>query len=89
MSASVDIRSRIAAQELGPAGLTRQIARPQPHLRCPTCKSILYARRHKLCGVCGEALPQTMLFSDAESFRIKSMLTKEQQRHRNWLVRAG
>jgi hypothetical protein len=67
--------------------LVRFIARPRPQLRCPTCRSIIYTRRHRLCGVCGEELPVSHLFSVPEAQRVKHTLVIEQQRHRTWLSR--
>jgi hypothetical protein len=31
--------------------------------KCPKCGSIIYSRRNVLCGVCGERLPQELLFT--------------------------
>jgi hypothetical protein len=67
--------------------LVRQVARPRPELRCPRCDSILYARRHKLCGVCGEELPAALLFSAAEASRVRETLVAERQKHRAWIDR--
>jgi hypothetical protein len=66
----------------------RQIVRPQPQLRCPGCDSILYTRRHPLCGVCGEELPREILFTAEEAARVGSMMEVERQKHRAWMSRA-
>ncbi|MBM3840330.1 MAG: hypothetical protein FJ398_20680 [Verrucomicrobia bacterium] len=52
---------------------------------CPHCGSIVYSRRHKLCGLCGRDLPEEFLFSSAESQRLESLLRIEQARHRAWM----
>ena len=57
--------------------------------RCPTCHSIIYSRRHQLCGVCGRPLPEQCLFPVSEALRIQGLLTTEKQRHRQWLARAS
>ena len=89
MTARLDIRWREEAwteQALG-LNLVRHVARPQPHLRCPECDSIVYTRRHKRCGVCGEDLPEAMLFTAMEASRIKELVRTEQQKHRDWMSR--
>jgi hypothetical protein len=61
----------------------------QSERRCPACNSLVYSRRHKLCGLCGEALPPACIFSDAEAHSIEMRLNEERQRHRQWLHRFG
>lgn len=40
----------------------------QPQERhCPSCGSIVYTPRHRLCGACGEALPEDCLFTVGEA----------------------
>ena len=70
-------------------GLSRHISRPKPHLRCPKCRSILYTRRHPKCGVCENELPEDLLFSATEAERIKALMIVEQEKHRDWLAKAG
>ena len=65
--------------------LTRHIVPPQPRVRCPECHSIVYSRRHPLCGVCGAELPPQLLFSDMESARVAALLKAERERHREWM----
>jgi hypothetical protein len=67
--------------------LVRNFTQAKSHLRCPECHSILYTRRHKLCGVCGNELPEQFLFSPAEASRLNELLRTEQQRHRAWMNR--
>ncbi len=56
--------------------------------RCPSCNSLVYSRRHKRCGVCGQALPASCLFSPDEAERVDALLRTERQRHRAWLKKA-
>ena len=53
--------------------------------RCPHCDSVVYSRRHKLCGVCSEPLPEACLFSEAQAQNVRTMVQEERQRHRVWL----
>jgi hypothetical protein len=76
-------------EELPKSPLVRVIAQPKTHLRCPSCDSILYTRRHRKCAVCEEDLPEELLFTEAEAARIRTLLISEQQKHRDWLDRAG
>ena len=55
---------------------------------CPACDSIVYSRRHKLCGVCGQLLPVACLFTAAEAENVATLLRIEQQRHRAWLKKS-
>jgi predicted nucleic acid-binding Zn ribbon protein len=71
----------------GTETLVRHIARPRPQLRCPECRAIVYSRRHRLCGVCGEELPINYLFSAQESVQVEELLEAERQRHRAWMNR--
>jgi len=54
---------------------------------CPSCDSIVYSRRHRLCGVCGQALPEDCLFTATEAESVEMLLRTERQRHRAWLKR--
>jgi hypothetical protein len=53
--------------------------------QCPSCRALIYSRRHKLCGVCGEALPAELLFSGVEVRRIEALLQRERLAHRAWM----
>lgn len=35
-------------------------------MNCPSCHRLLYSRRHKTCGFCGEKLPAEVLFTEEE-----------------------
>ena len=52
---------------------------------CPSCDSIVYSRRHRLCGVCGQALPKDCLFTATEAENVEMLLRTERQRHRAWV----
>ena len=52
---------------------------------CPSCDSIVYSRRHSLCGVCGHALPEDCRFTATEAKSVEMLLRTERQRHRAWL----
>jgi hypothetical protein len=77
-------------QEASPAqhGLTRQLAMPGSGNRCPHCGSIIYSRRHKLCGVCTEELPAELLFPRQEAQRLQCLMRSEELRHRTWMAKA-
>jgi predicted nucleic acid-binding Zn ribbon protein len=60
--------------------------RVKPRQRhCPSCDSIVYSRRHRLCGVCGHALPEDCRFNAMEAESVETLLRTERQRHRAWL----
>jgi hypothetical protein len=65
----------------------RQIGPRHHPVRCPECDSIVYSRRHKLCGVCSQPLPEELLFSSFEAHRVEALLIDERRRHRQWLER--
>src|SRR5256885_5449679 len=52
---------------------------------CPSCDSVVYSRRHRLCGVCGQVLPDGCLFTVSEAQNVEMLLRTERQRHRAWL----
>jgi len=54
---------------------------------CPSCDSIVYSRRHRLCGVCGQMLPEACLFTATEAESVEMLLRTERQRHKAWLKR--
>ena len=53
--------------------------------RCPECRSVIYSRRHRLCGVCNQPLPDHLLFSVVEARRVEDLLRAERNRHRQWM----
>jgi len=52
---------------------------------CPSCDSIIYSRRHRLCGVCGQVLPEDCRFTATEAETVEMLLKTERERHRAWL----
>jgi hypothetical protein len=75
-----------AAPEIGTEFYTRVGAAPQAR-HCPDCRSVIYSRRHKLCGVCAAVLPDEILFNAAQAQNVSSFMREERQRHRAWLER--
>lgn len=65
--------------------LTRELAKSVEGLRCPHCGSIIYSRRHKLCGTCAQELPEQLLFPKEEAQRLEKLMRHEQLRHRYWM----
>ncbi len=65
--------------------LARPIGPARGPKRCPGCHSIIYSRRHKLCGVCSQPLPGELLFTAAEAAQVEHLLRSEQARHRKWI----
>jgi hypothetical protein len=65
--------------------LVRHISPARQASRCPDCHSIIYSRRHKLCGVCSHPLPDYLLFTANEARRVEQLLRSEQIRHRQWM----
>jgi hypothetical protein len=62
---------------------------PRKEARCPFCDSIIYSRRHKLCGVCASELPEDCLFSFIQAKSVEQTVEQERQRHRAWLRRVN
>jgi uncharacterized Zn finger protein (UPF0148 family) len=54
--------------------------------KCPKCGSIIYSRRNVLCGVCGERLPEELLFTaeqrDAVDKTLRELKEREKEMHR-------
>lgn len=57
------------------------------NFKCPSCSSIVYSRKSRYCGVCGQHLPASFLFSKAERESVSSLMQAERARHRQWLSR--
>ena len=75
---------------LGPTSpLVRQVSTRRAPAICPECKSIVYSRRHRLCGVCNQPLPEHLLFTGSEAQRVTRLLEQERQQHRHWLRQRG
>jgi hypothetical protein len=65
--------------------LVRQIGSARQPARCPECHSVIYSRRHKVCGVCNQPLPDYLLFTPMQARRVEELLRFERVRHRQWL----
>jgi hypothetical protein len=65
--------------------MVREIGVPRRPTKCPECASIIYSRRHRLCGVCSQPLPEHLLFNMREAQRVTQLLEQERMRHRQWL----
>src|SRR5262245_5963679 len=61
---------------------------PSSH-RCPSCDSIIYCRRHRWCGVCGQVLPDDCRFTASEAQDVVAIVEVERQAHKAWLKRAA
>jgi hypothetical protein len=55
--------------------------------KCPSCDSIVYSRKTRFCGVCGENLPKEFLFTSHETRKLQNLLQIEKQKHRQWLLK--
>src|SRR5438046_2223369 len=44
---------------------------------CPSCDSIVYSRRHRLCGVCGQVLPEDCLFTATAAESVELLMTRD------------
>ena len=85
-----DTQNEVAhfAVSFTPAARSPLVRHPGPArkaARCPECDSIIYSRRHRLCGVCGQALPDNLLFTVIEARRVETILSAERERHRKWM----
>jgi uncharacterized paraquat-inducible protein A len=74
-------------QQVAPGGQNQYFGiRIKPRVRhCPSCDSIVYSRRHKVCGACGQMLPKDCLFTATEAENVEMLLRSERERHRAWL----
>jgi len=76
----------------GPAMPFDPSARLKPaatEYRCPSCSSIVYSRRHEICSICGEYLPESCRFTSHEARQIESLFETERARHRGWMRKFG
>ncbi len=55
--------------------------------KCPKCGSIIYSRRNILCGVCGERLPEELLFTPEQREKVdhdwRELKERERQMRRS------
>ncbi len=77
----------VSVWQIGWAPRVRQFGTSARVLRCPGCASIIYSRRHKICGVCNQELPESLRFTEAEAHRVERVLEAERARHRKWMQR--
>jgi len=68
-------------------GAVRHIGSARKPARCPECRSVIYSRRQRVCGLCGHPVPEELLFSPAEARRLEQLLDAERNRHRTWMER--
>jgi uncharacterized Zn finger protein (UPF0148 family) len=46
---------------------------------CPTCGSVIYSRRAKLCGVCSALLPEELRITGEQSEKIGTLMKQMEQ----------
>ena len=49
-------------------------------LKCPNCGSVIYSRRHPLCGRCGAKLPASLLFNPTVRKNIDEIIEQDRKR---------
>jgi ribosomal protein L32 len=82
-------RTPAARQDARPELWAERRSTEEPAVNhCPHCGSIIYSRRHKLCGLCGRELPEEFRFSSAEALRLENLIRNEQERHRTWMKKS-
>lgn len=54
--------------------------------KCPECGSVVYSRKNVLCAVCGQRLPDELLFTPAEREAVEQEM--KELKHREQLARA-
>ena len=64
-----------------------RIGVPLVEHHCRHCGALIYSRRQTRCGFCSRSLPATAVFTPAQSNVVRSVITEERQRHREWLRR--
>jgi hypothetical protein len=65
----------------------RLLGKSAAGLCCPHCGSIIYSRRHKVCGVCAQELPAELLFPEEEAQRLQFLMQFERLQHRTWMAK--
>ena len=71
--------------KLGNPDVSRPITQAASPGHCPHCRSIIYSRKAKLCGVCSSPIPEDIRFGQTETKRIKSLMEIERHKHRQWI----
>ncbi|MEI7809843.1 MAG: hypothetical protein WCJ07_15300 [Verrucomicrobiota bacterium] len=49
-------------------------------LKCPKCGSVIYSRRHSICGRCGEKLPESLMFDLITSKKVEDLIAQDKKR---------
>lgn len=52
--------------------------------KCPHCQSIIYSRRHKVCGTRGATLPGDLLLTSAQIQKLDKERAREKKRAREF-----
>lgn len=78
---------RFAPAEAGDPLQAHRAGESPRERRCPACCSIVYSRRHALCGVCEHELPASIRFGSGQSERVTALIELERRKHRRWLQR--
>jgi hypothetical protein len=52
--------------------------------KCPNCQSVIYSRRHKVCGQCGAELPKDLLLTTAQVEALDKQRAAEKKRAREF-----
>jgi hypothetical protein len=48
--------------------------------RCPHCQSLIYSRKAKVCGKCGEPLPEEFGLSEKQTAFLKKQDEEQEKR---------
>jgi hypothetical protein len=48
--------------------------------KCPNCGSVIYSRRHPICGRCGEELPESLMFDPATRNQLDALDAQDKKR---------
>lgn len=51
-------------------------------MNCPSCDAVISSRRSGKCGVCGEALPPELLFTDEQRKKLETQMVELERNHR-------
>ncbi len=51
-------------------------------MNCPSCHAVISSRRSGKCGVCGEALPPELLFTDEQRKKLETQMAELEKNHR-------
>jgi len=51
-------------------------------MNCPSCHAVISSRRSGKCGVCGEALPPSLLFTPEQRAKLEKEMAQLEKNHR-------